>query len=384
MKILSSFLELLVLIALTYYLLSTYCTWAFFRTGKRPELKSDQKLPPVSIIKPVAGAESDTLENFVSFCNQDYPEYEILFAVSHPDDPAVPILAALKERFPHQDIHWVVVKDNPGPNYKVGNLIAAINRTKYNVMVISDSDMRVEPTYLQQVVTTFLQEKAGLVTCLYRGINITGIPSALQALTIQADFIPNVLLDHHFQGISYGFGATLCTSKEILSRIGSLESLRHYLADDYQLAHRIHQQGYRVVVCPYLVDHVSSMKSFRHYFMHQLRWAITQRVSRPAGYTASFITHGVSLAVLLLLVSGGSWEALAILALVLGVRYSSVTYLNHRIIGNREIRRFFWLIPLKDLSHSVIWLLSLGMNTVRWHRRHFQVLKDGKMVELQR
>ena len=384
MKTVSSILELLVLCSLAYYLFSAYCTWAFFRKGKPLQPAPDQKLPPVSVIKPAAGAEADTLENFISFCNQDYPEYEILFAVSQPDDPVLPVLKTLKERFPDKDINWVIVAHNEGPNYKVGNLIAAINRTKYNVLVISDADMRVKSAYLRQVVTTFVEEKAGLVTCLYRGVKLKGIASALQALTIQADFIPNVLLDHHFKGISYGFGATLCTSKEVLSQIESFESLRHYLADDYQLAHRIHQQGFRIVVCTYLIDHASNMKSLSHYFRHQLRWAITQRVSRPGGYLASFITHGVSLAVLLLLVAGVSWETLAILTLVLGIRYAVIILLNRHVIANEEIRRYFWLIPFKDLSHSVIWLLSLRLNTVRWHHRRFQVLKDGKMVELSR
>lgn len=372
----------MILVSLAYYIFSAYCTWSFFKKKRSQPHEPNQKFPPVSIIKPVAGAEAGYLDNFISFCTQDYPEYEIFFAVAQQDDPVLPILEKLKQRLPDKNIKWVISNHNQGPNYKVGNLIAAINRAEHNILVMSDSDMRVGPSYLREVVSTFLREKAGIVTCLYRGVNIHNIPSALEALTIQADFIPNVLLDHRLEGISYGFGATLCTSKEILSSVNDFESLRQYLADDYQIANRIHKQGYRVVLCPYLIDHVSAMKRFKNYFLHQLRWAITQRVSRPVGYIASFITHGVSLSLLLLVLEGGSWEATAIFAVVLGVRYSSLAYLNHSIVSNREIVRYFWLVPVKDVTQTVIWLVSLFSSTVRWRNRRFRVLKNGKMIEL--
>jgi ceramide glucosyltransferase len=301
------------------------------------------------------------LEGFMSFLEQEYPEYELLFALSENGASIISGLEDLKKRFPDKTIRWVIIKQSKGPNYKVEKLIASINEAKYDTLVISDSDMRAGPDYLQKVIDGFSHEEAGLVTCLYRNVRLHNIYLVLQALYIQTDFIPKVLLDHKLRGISYAFGSTICTTKEIIANIGGLEDLRQYLADDYQLL---------------------EMKTFREYVQHHLRWAITQRICRPLGYFASLITQSVTLAMLFLFLEGFTCFATGLFLSVCAMRFISSAFINRTVIGNGEVNRFLWLIPLKDLWNSVIWVISLFANTVRWKNRRFRVRKGGKMVEV--
>ena len=190
-------------------------------------------------------------------------------------------------------------------------------------------------------------------------------------------------MGYKIEGISYAFGATICTSKTILKKLGGLDQVKEYLADDYQIGQLVHQNGYEVKLSEYLIDHVSAPDKFWDYFSHQLRWAITQRVSRPWGYLASVITQGVSLAALFMIVKGFSLFATTLFGLTLTVRVACFSLLNRSVIRNAELVRYTWLIPLKDLLNSFIWLLSLFVNEVRWKHRKFRVLKGGKMHELQ-
>jgi ceramide glucosyltransferase len=372
-----------VILSLCCLFLATYCTRNFFKTKRKPRERPEPEWPPVSIIKPVAGAADTALENALSFCDQDYPSYEVVFCSSRAGAHPSPLLKALQGRFPNRDIRWVTVDENKGPNYKVGNLVGAVREARNAILVISDSDMRVDSTYLRQVLTDFMQENVGLVTCLYRGVRIPNLFTALQALFIQTDFVPNVLLGHRLEGISYSFGATICTTKEILAGFGGLELLLPYLADDYQIGNRVHKKGYAVRLSPYLVDDVSRIASFREYFLHHLRWAITQRVCRPFGYFASGITYSVALAFLFLIGDWFSPPALTLFLCVCTARILTAAYLNRTAIQNDAITRYLWLIPGKDLLNFAIWVLSLFVNTVYWQGRTFRVRRGGQMVERQ-
>jgi ceramide glucosyltransferase len=287
----------------------------------------------------------------------------------------------MKKLFPDREIRWVIANENKGPNYKVGNLLCAVKEAKHETLAISDGDMRVGGDYLKQVIPLSLESNVGLVTCLYRGTRIHNAFSGLQSLSVQTDFIPNVVLDDGLEGISYGFGSTLITRKEVLAKSGGLEAIREFLADDYQMGNRACRNGYRVRLSPYLVDHIFFTKNLRDHFLHRLRWAITQRVCRPAGYFASILTQGVFLALLFLILEQFSIAALALFLFVCGVRFLSFLFLNRRVIHNDELNRYFWLIPINDLFNTLVWFLSLFVYKVHWKDRWFRVYRDGKMVE---
>ncbi len=371
-------------VALAYLLYSFYCTLRLFPSDRLDGRVPESILPPVSIIKPVAGIEEQTRENFLSFCTQDYPEYEIVFALADPKDPVLPLLEELRREFPARNIRWRIVHENRGPNYKVGNLVGAVREARYELLVFNDSDMRAAPDYLREVASAFLPEKVGLVTCLYRSVNLHTLPAALHALTLQTGFVPSVAVSRKTEGLSYAFGATICTSKEVLNCFGGLETLADYLADDYQMGYRTHRAGLRVELAPVLVDDVCGRLRFKDYLRHQLRWAVTQRVCRPGGYYASIVTHATSLSLLLLVATRFSLHALFYFLIVCGLRIVSSHWLNRRFFRNREIGRYFWLIPFNDLLNTLIWALSLLRNTVQWRQRRFYVLAGGRMVELGR
>jgi ceramide glucosyltransferase len=302
----TTLLLFLIGLSLGFIFYSTFCTWIFFKKEGQGRKESANGWPPVSVLKPVSGLEDGSLANFMSFCDQDYPDYEIIFSLSQEKELMTSLLEDLKKLFPKRDIRWVISNENKGPNYKVENLIGAVREAKYGILAVSDGDMRVDRNYLKRVTRLLLQERVGLVTCLYRGTDIQNIFSGLLSLTVQTDFIPNVLLDHRLESISYAFGATILTTKEVLKSFGGFGILQEYLADDYQIGNQVHKKGYRICLSPYLIDHIFSIKNAKEYCLHRLRWAVTQRACRPIGYLASIITQGVFLALLFLILKGFS------------------------------------------------------------------------------
>jgi len=380
----TTLLLFLIGLSLGYIFCSTFCTWIFFKKNRQGRKDSATALPPVSVIKPISGLEEGTLANLMSFCDQDYPDYEVIFSLSEEEEFMISLLEDLKKSLPKRNIRWIISNQNKGPNYKVGNLIGAVREANYEILAVSDGDMRVDRNYLKQVVRLLLQEKVGLVTCLYRGTHIQNIFSGLLSLTVQTDFIPNVLLDHRLEGISYAFGATILTTKEVLKSFGGLETLEEYLADDYEIGNQVHKKGYRICLSPHLVDHIFSTKNFKEYFLHHLRWAITQRVCRPVGYFASIITHSVFLAAVFLVLEGFSLAAVTLFFFICGLRLLTFIYFNKTVFGNGEVTPYLWLIPFNDLLNTVLWFASLLTNTVHWRGRRFRVLRGGKIIELPR
>jgi ceramide glucosyltransferase len=382
MDVLRFLLVALIAVSILHTLSAGLCTRRFFNRKEPSVPPPHADLPPVSIVKPVATLEEGSFENFSSFCEQDYPHYELIFAFPPTNRDMIPLIRALKERYPEREIRWVEVPQEKGPNYKVGNLMGGAEEAGSEILCFSDSDIRVGPRYLEQVMTEFLKEGVGLVTCLYKNVRIKNTFSALRALTIQTDFIPNVLLDRKLEGVSYGFGATLCTSRKILEGFGGLSVLLHYLADDYQMGRQIHRMGYRVGIPPLLLEQVSSEKSFRDFLRHGIRVVVTHKVCRPWGHRLSVVTHGVFLSLVLLFLQKFSLPSVLLMASVCGVRISTHLYLNQVFMGNRELRRYTWLIPLNDLWNAFLWILSLFIHKVRWKGRRFRITEGGVMVEM--
>lgn len=394
MDLLSLTLLVATLSSMGYGLCTAYCTWSFFRPqsggegrsldgrNRPPGKATGPQWPPVSIIKPLARLEESDCENFAGFCRQDYPRFELIFAFPPGNEPRIEVLERLKRAFPGVDMDWALAAPPMGPNHKVGNLIAALKKARYPVLAISDADMRVGPGYLKAIVSDFQQEGTGLVTCLYRNVRIDTIFAALQALTIQTLFIPNVLFSRKTEGLSYGFGATLCTSREVLSRTGGVEPLLDYLADDYQMGNRIRRKGYEVRLCRTLIDQVSRVGGAGEFISQQLRAGVTQKVCRPLGHFASVITHQTALSLLFLLAERFSPAGWTVFAAACAARIVTGALLNRTTILNREVNRYLWLIPLSDLVNTLFWLVSLFTKKVQWKGRTFRLLKGGKMEEV--
>jgi len=358
-----------------YGIISLLCARRFF---SRPRQEGDY-LPPVTILKPVKGTDAESFDNFASFCRQDYPRYQLLFAAASPEDPVVPVIERLRASFPEIDIELVIDGRIHGPNYKVCNLINAYPKARHDILIVCDSDIRVGPRYLREVAGPFRDPGVGLVTSLYRSPGVRNIPTALEAMGFTVEMIPNVMVALRLEGLTFALGASMAVRREALEKIGGFPALVEYLADDYQLGNMIHRTGYRLELSGYYVESVMQRESLRGILSRQLRWARTMRASRPLGYLASGVTLPVPMAFLALLssgLSGPGWTAAGLLGLV---RLCCGLIFSRRFVHDGLFPRYLWLLPLRDILASVTWALSFLGNRVVWRSNVFRVLPGGAL-----
>lgn len=360
-----------------YFVLCLWSAARFHRDQKNSDT-APQTLPPVSILKPLKGTDPEMYESFRSHCLQDYLEYEIIFGVSEPDDPAIALVERLKTEFPQRAIRLVVCHDNLGANTKVSNLIQMVREAHYDHLIVSDSDIRVSQDYLRRVVSPLTNPQVGLVTCLYRGIGNSTLGSRLEALGISTDFCPGVLVAQQIEGVKFGLGATLAFRRRELQAIGGFESLVDYLADDYQLGSRISQLEYKVEIPDVIVETFLARYTFSGFFAHQLRWARTIRDSRFAGYVGMGITFGLPWAVLTLLLARGAIWAWALLAITIVLRGAVSLRVGQSILQDSQVTRWFALLPMRDIIAAFVWLVSFFGHSIIWRGQRFR-LQKGKL-----
>ncbi|MBJ6727685.1 bacteriohopanetetrol glucosamine biosynthesis glycosyltransferase HpnI [Geomesophilobacter sediminis] len=370
----------LVLPALAYSLITLYCGRSFFT---RKLIVDPAFTPPVTILKPVKGMDADSFENFASFCRQDYPLHQIVFAVASPSDPVITVIERVREAFPHLDIELVIDGAIHGANYKVCNLMHAFPRAKHDILIVCDSDIRVEPNFLRTVCAPFADSEVGLVTSPYRSSGIVGTGCAIEALGFSCEMIPNVLVALKLEGLSFALGASMTFRRSALEAIGGFEALVDYLADDYQLGNKIFKAGYRLELSPMFVESIMhGVESVKEVLVRQLRWGRTMRVSRPGGYLASGITLPFLGAALAVIVSGFSAAGFAAAALLYVVRSVVCTIYSRRYVKDDLLPGWLWLLPFRDACGFFVWALSLVGNKVHWRGHLFQLSKGGKITEI--
>jgi ceramide glucosyltransferase len=369
----------LTLAADVFYLLSLFAAARFF-LAKRAEQASN--LQPVSIMIPLAHADFRAYENYTRFCQQNYPAaYQIVFGVREASDSSIPIVEKLQADFPDQDIELVICPAVIGTNLKVSNLRNILAQTKYEQLIIVDSDIRVEKDYLRSVLAPLLEPQVGLVTCLYRAAQAPDFAARMEALGITGEFAPGVLMARMMEGVKFALGATMATTKTRLREIGGLEVVADYLADDFILGNLMARAGYEVRLSEHLVETVLSPVGFAGMMRHQLRWGRSTRISRPAGYLGLVLTYGTALALLTCMVDGFTSGSLVLLAATLMIRMLVGWMIGVHWMGDHILKKYFWLLPVRDLLSFVIWCLSMFGKRVEWRGRLFEVLRDGKMIE---
>jgi ceramide glucosyltransferase len=333
--------------------------------------------PPVTVLKPLHGAEAELYENLRSFCAQLYPRFQIIFGVRDEADPAIAVVRRLIADLPDVDIALVVDPRVAGSNFKVSNLENMVALAKHDIFVIADSDMRVKPDYLAEVTAPLAENGNGLVTCLYRGRAIDGICSQLGAMFINHGFLPSALIGERLRPGDACFGATMALRRDIYVAIGGFARLRDQLADDYALGAAVRRIGKRVVLSPYLVDTVSSEASLGALLRHELRWARTIRSIAPVGFAASLITHGVMLALIAALAGGFAAPTLAVLAIALVCRLAMVRIVDCALALPVTP---LWLVPLRDMLSFWVFIVSFLGNRVAWRDNTFRIGADGRLV----
>jgi ceramide glucosyltransferase len=352
------------------------------KSSSEPNQPVAGRAPSVSILKPLKGEDPEIYQSFRSHCLQDYPQYEIIFGVSDAGDPAVRAVERLRHEFPHCAIQLVVCSQALGANTKVSNLAQMVQVARYDHMIVSDSDVRVEPDYLQKVVGPLADAEVGMVTCLYRGIASPTLGSKLESLGISTDFAAGVLVARSLEGgVRFGLGSTMAFRRRDLEAIGGFESFVDYLADDYELGKRIAALGLEVKLSEVVVETFLPAYNLQQFFEHQLRWARGVRDSRRGGYLGLLLTFGWPWAVVAVLASGGSGWAWGLAVMATCFRFLMAGTVGVSVLKDRQIPHFLALIPLRDVVAVLVWVASFASNTVAWRGDRFQ-LQNGKLVRI--
>ena len=362
---------------LAYYVFASVAAIRFFRRERKRPLPAFT--PPVSVLKPVRGVDFATYENFASFCRQDYPDYEILFAVNDEGDEAMPLLRRLIVEFPDRRIRVLVGAAQLGANKKVNKLVRLAHEAQHEILAMSDGDVRVGPQYLREVVAPLADGSNGVVTSFYRGVAQPNLGAELEAVGASSDFFAGVLMADWMEGMTFALGASIVTTKSALRKIGGLEPIANMLSDDYEIGNRIARAGLKVVLSREPVWTMYPAQTLSGFWDHQVRWARTVRLCRPLSYVGLIFTHGLPWAILAAAVSRSVALDSGFLGGYLVLRLAMAYVVGVWGVGDEVLRRRLYLVPVRDAINFVIWLASFASNRVTWGGQVFAT-ERGHMV----
>lgn len=355
----------------------------FRRTS--PLRRITENLPPVTLLKPLCGLEPNLRANLVSFFDQQYPTFEIIFGMRDAHDPALQVLRSVQQDFPGVPVKVVFSGSPEWPNAKVWSLEKMRAEASYPYLIISDSDVFVTPNYIEEVVTPLLDPGTGLVTCIYRGVPTGGLWSRLEALGMSVEMTAGVLASDLLEGMTFALGPTMATRSDVLDAIGGFAVLGDYCADDYVLGNLVHRGGWKVELSRHAIDHVVLNRSFKSSILHQVRWMKSSRFSRPAGHVASVLSFAMPFA---LLAAAAAFlmhhTALALGLLGLGLMNRAVMALlaGWKAVSDPNALRYFWLFPLRDFMGFCFWVISFFGSTVLWRNRTYRLQAGGRMLPI--
>lgn len=367
-------------------ILSTLGAVKFRRSAGRDRKIYDQwsaRLPPVSILKPVHGKEARMRENIESFFQQDYPQYEILFAADEADDAALPLIREICAQFPHIRSRILVTGPPPWPNAQNFCFHHLAKAAAYDILVTSDSDVEVAPNYLRDVVPPLLDPQVGAVTCMFRGKSAGGPWAALDAIGQSVEFSAGVLMSNLLEETKFALGPTIAVRKDSLERMGGFAAVREYLSNDFVVGNFIYKAGYKVLLSSHVVDHMSPPMTFHRMWERQLRWAMGTRYSRPKGHFGSGLTFAVPYGILGLIAAsilGHPLAGLVMLAAALLNRMAGCWIVGWWAAGDAAALRWIPLYPLRDLHGFIIWCASYICKRSLWRDNKYELLKGGRLV----
>jgi ceramide glucosyltransferase len=368
------FVEFGYTIALAAMLYSVVAAFAMRRPISAVEGPTE-RFRPVTILKPLCGAEPDTYECLRSFCVQAFPDYQVVFGVSDANDPVVPIVRRLQREYPQRDLSLVIERRSHGSNRKVSNLINMMAVARHDYLVISDSDVRVASDYLGRIVAPLADDQVGIVTCCYRGVARAGVWSILGSMFINGWFMPSVRVAAMMGFRSFAFGASIALRRDTLERIGGFPAVAGQLADDYRLGELTRRLGLVTILSDVEVETMVGEQSVAELISHELRWRRTIRILSPSGYRFSFITFGLPITALQLVVAGGAASAVIIFVITV----LSNASLHVAVERHRSSRARLLLVPLRDLMHCALWGWSFATRRVQWRSVLYRVTSDGSV-----
>ena len=330
---------------------------------------------PVSILKPLAGAEEGLEANLRSFFEQRYAPFEILLAVRSAEDAAIPIVERLRAAYPAVPSRLIVTGEPPYANAKVYSLERMLAEARHRLVVMSDSDTRVTPEMLATLAAELQDEKVGLVTCPYRAVPGRSPWSTLEALGLNTEFTGGVLVARMLEGMKFALGPTIAARREALDAIGGMPAVKDYLAEDYVLGKLVAALGFRVVLSSYVIEHRIGAQGFAANVKHRLRWNRSTRRSRPWGYIGQVFTHPLPLALMLWALRPEWWPLMAAAAIF---RAAAGWVTAGLVLHDPAIRRLWWIGPAQDVASFLMWAAGFFGNTILWRGRRYALLRDGR------
>jgi ceramide glucosyltransferase len=337
-----------------------------------------ENLPKATVLKPLCGSEPETYACLRSFCDQQYPAFQVIFGVAAADDPVLAVVQRLQQEFPHRDVRIVIDRRQHGSSRKVSNLINMMTEASHDYLVIADSDVCVDDHYLAEVVDPLRDPDVGVVTCAYRGVPRSGFWSQMGSLFINEWFTPSVYVAAKGGSRSFAFGATIALRREVLSRIGGFGSIANHLADDYRLGELTRGLGLRTVLSDVAVDVIVAESSLGSLVEHELRWLRTIRAVRPLAYSFCFTTFALPVTLIGALLSRGGPVALTLLVIAAAAR----VLLHLKMRQARAWPAQIALIPVRDCLSLALWAWSFTNRRVKWRNEHYEVSRDGSALPL--
>jgi ceramide glucosyltransferase len=334
---------------------------------------------PISILKPLYGADEGLEENLGSYFRQNYPEFEILFAVHEAGDPAVAVVEKLRQEFPAVPARLIVTGAPPYPNAKVWSLERMLAEARHDLVVMSDSDTRVGPQLLATVAAEFQDERLGVATCPYCAVPGRSFFSTLEAIGMNTEFLAGLLVARLIEGVRFAVGPCVAARREALKAIGGFAPLGDYAAEDFVLGARAAERGYGVILSSWVIEHRIGAQRWGANLAHRLRWARSTRRSRPAGYLGQLFTHPLALALLLLALKPAWWPAAALAVLL---RAAAAWATAGWVLRDPLTARRWWLVPLQDLASFATWIAGFFGRTLVWRGRRYRLLRDGRVEKV--
>jgi len=360
------------------------CALALIRFRMRSNVlpkSPPESWPPVTVLKPVHGLEKNQRENLRSTCIQDYPEFQVVFSVQDPEDPAIPLLYAIQGEFGTARVTVAIENIRAGTNGKINNMIGGLRHARYDTLVISDSDVLLKPDYLKAIVAPLGNPDVGCVCTLYKAAGAQTWYEKMELLTLNADFMTNVLFAYVSGASKFCLGASAALHRSTLERIGGLEALSDYLVEDYEMGRRIWMLGRKIDIVPCFVDTIVDLKNPSQWWSHQVYWDQNTRAARPVAFFATALIRSVPFALLYALVRLGDPVGLRVLAGACVLRLVSAAMVLGWGLRDREGLRSLGLLLFRDISSLATWLLAFTKRTTIWRGTSFILTRDGRLVD---
>jgi ceramide glucosyltransferase len=360
-----------------YYILSvlTMVRWRMRRSDPPPA-----KWPAVTVMKPIAGVEKNLRENLRTTVMQDYPEFEVIFSVQRKDDPALPLLYEVQKEFGEDKVIVVVDNKRAGCNGKINNMLGAMPYVRHEVLVISDSDVRLEPGYLKSIVAPLLRSGVGYVCTPYKAVKARAWHEKMELLSLNADFMPSVVFAYETGLSGFCLGASIALFTKRLDEIGGVAELADYLVEDYELGRRISALGYRRVLAPPVIDTMVDLKSASQWWKHQVYWDQNTRSARPVLFFTTLIIRAVPFAAVFAALRLFDPLGLNVLGATLAIRLLTSAIILGWGFRDREGMRALPLLPIRDFLGFASWLLSFTLGTTHWRGTEFILTRDGRLL----